>query len=138
MFCWSGVFLLVDPVVGVSRGLFRRQGTHQLCHQALSIARLDLSLLDDTIDESACISYAGQLDDTNPLSACMSGRLPPMTPDRVKFELVNNKVFTNKSDVDKVAKLYKIFFDFVSSSVTELQVMDSAMPKGADTHSPGK
>ena len=44
-----------------------------------------------------------------------------MTPDRVKFELVNNKEFTNKSDVDKVAKLYKNFFDIVSSSVTELR-----------------
>ena len=43
-----------------------------------------------------------------------------MTPDRIKFELVNNKEFTNKSDVGKVANLYKNFFDIVSSSVTEL------------------
>ena len=61
------------------------------------------------------------LDDTNDIYTCRSGRLPPITPDRVKFELVNNKEFTNKSDVDKVAKLYKNFFDIVSSSVTELR-----------------
>ena len=67
--------------------------------------RLDLSLLDDH----------------NDLSTCKKGRLPPMTPDRVEFELVNNKEFTNKSDVNKVAKLYKNFFDIVSSSVTALQ-----------------
>ena len=84
--------------------------------------RLDLSLLDDH----------------NVLSACMKGRLPPMTPDRVEFELVNNKEFTNKSDVNKVAKLYKNFFDIVSSSVTSLDVMDLAMPKGGVTRSTGK
>ena len=43
-----------------------------------------------------------------------------MMPDRVKFELVNNKEFTNKSDVEKVANLYKNFFEIVSSSVTKL------------------
>ena len=70
-----------------------------------SWSRLDLSLLDGTGD----------------LFACNKGRLPPMTPDRVEFELVNNKEFTNKSDVNKVAKLYKNFFDIVSSSVTSLK-----------------
>ena len=81
-------------------------------------------------DVEACISSAikpsshrfdlGLLDSDDSFFTCSSGRLPPMTPDRVKFELVNNKEFTNKSDVDKVAKLYKNFFDIVSSSVTEL------------------
>ena len=61
------------------------------------------------------------LDDTKKLRNRSKGKLPPMTPDRVKFELVNNKDFTNKSNVDKVAKLYKNFFDIVSSPVTELR-----------------
>ena len=82
-------------------------------------------------DVEACISSAIKDSDTrfdlsllgvnDDLSDCMRGRLPPMTPDRVKFELVNNKEFTNKSDVNKVAKLYKTFFDIVSSSVTQLK-----------------
>ena len=82
-------------------------------------------------DVEACISSAikasrrrfdlSLLGDDGSLFACIRGRLPPMTPDRVKFELVNNKEFTNKSDVNKVAKLYKNFFDIVSSSVTQLE-----------------
>ena len=52
-----------------------------------------------------------------------SGRMPPLTPDRVKSELLHNKKFTNDSDVNKVAKLYREFFEVVSSSVEHLDNM---------------
>ena len=50
---------------------------------------------------------------------CRSGRLPPLTPDVVAKKL-DEMFFTNDSDVGKVAKLYKRFFDAVTSTTREL------------------
>ena len=48
---------------------------------------------------------------------CTSGRVPPFLPEIVKKKFDNREVvFTNKSDIERVKKLYDQFFQAVSSS----------------------
>ena len=47
--------------------------------------------------------------------------MPPLTPDVVEKKLKQEMIFTNKSDVNRVAKLYKSFFDAVTSTTPELR-----------------
>ena len=47
---------------------------------------------------------------------CKTGRMPPLTPDVVEKKLKEEMIFTNDSDVGRVAKLYKSFFDAVTST----------------------
>ena len=49
------------------------------------------------------------------------GRMPPLSPTRVAQKLKDEMKFTNKSDVNKVVKLYTSFFDTVSSSTEVLR-----------------
>ena len=55
------------------------------------------------------------------LKTCTTDRMPPLAPDTVRRMLGSEKVFTNESDVDTVANLYKTFFTDISSSATELR-----------------
>ena len=52
---------------------------------------------------------------------CRSDRLAPLSPSNVEHLLTTEKVFTNNADVSVVTKIYKTFFDIVSSSVQELE-----------------
>ena len=61
------------------------------------------------------------------VNECKSGRMPPLTPDVVAKKLQNEMVFTNDSDVGRVAKLYTRFFDAVTSTTRELSVVSSAL-----------
>ena len=48
---------------------------------------------------------------------CTSGRVPPLLPEIVKKKFDNREVvFTSKSDIERVKKLYDQFFQAVSSS----------------------
>ena len=46
--------------------------------------------------------------------------MPPLAPDVVAKKLKEEMVFTNHSDVGKVAALYKRFFDAASCTAREL------------------
>ena len=52
---------------------------------------------------------------------CVSDRLAPLLPSKVEHLLTTEKRFTNDADVSVVTKIYKTFFDSVSSSVQELE-----------------
>ena len=78
--------------------------------------RLDLKKL--AIDDRGTIHFDGDLDDM--VEQCQSGRMPPLTPDVVAKKLEEEMVFTNDSDVGKVAALYKRCFDAASSTARDL------------------
>ena len=78
--------------------------------------RLDLKKL--AIDDRGTIHFDGNFYDM--VKQCKSGRMPPLAPDVVAKKLEEEMVFTNDSDVGKVAALYKRFFDAASSTAREL------------------
>ncbi|CAK0818966.1 unnamed protein product [Prorocentrum cordatum] len=51
---------------------------------------------------------------------CASARMPPLCPADVKRLLETEKTFTNNSDVEVVADLYRRFFEAVSAGASEL------------------
>ena len=53
---------------------------------------------------------------------CVAKRLPPPLPEDVHRLLRDEKVFTNRSDVDKVADLYRSFFEAVTADARELDL----------------
>ena len=68
--------------------------------------------------------FARSFDDENYAALsdlCRSERLAPLLPSKVEHLLTTEKVFTNDADVSVVTKIYKTFFDTVSSSAQELE-----------------
>ena len=56
----------------------------------------------------------------NIVNKCKSCHMPPLTPDVVEKKLKEEMIFTNDSDVRRVAKLYKSSFDAVTSTTRTL------------------
>ena len=77
---------------------------------------MDLAKL--AIDERGTIQFDGSW--WNMKRKCKTGRMPPLTPDVVEQKLKEEMIFTNDSDVGRVAKLYKSFFDAVTSTTRTL------------------
>ena len=79
---------------------------------------------------------------TDLVPTCAARRPPPTLPDKMALRLEHELTFTNgKSDADKVAALYRSFFDAVAPSVkaldfaklgwgaAEVEALAAAMPR---------
>ena len=75
-----------------------------------AVQRLDLALRTEKAMECAYGPDEPGNPDYRLTHACMRGRPPPPSPERVAHLLETEKQFTNRSDTGKVAQLYAAFF----------------------------